>query len=259
LDNSVFHNVYTGGGQIDGVVVARVDNITINNVPNQNMAANLVAHLAGLRYLDAECTVAEIVLDTVTAGPGADYVNLNMDPVTGFNVLPSYSNVIPIGMAARDPTVGIQGQAGSELTLSRFHPTPFTAFTSFNGNTGGAIGSFVALTPAMFGSPQPRLLFLLWRGDSPKIDCLLHIASSVPTDMMLKINVSSIVGVASSYTAFHHDGNGVQQVVASIPIAPPQSFDGLWAADVELLTNAGVATVVNTGAPASVCQVTAFY
>lgn len=254
---------YAGGGRIDPVVAAHVNHLTIDDMPGQYMPENLTSHLVGLRCANEDCSIAELVLDSVTSGRWGDYVNLNKDPETGINLLPSYDKVPLVGIVVRDPVRHIQGNASCILTLSWYNPEPLVIVSSYLGGTAGALNTFVSMQPYM---PDARLIWQTWRGRRQKVIGVLHVASTGPADIIARTVVSRPGMPIPLMNEFgiRHDGNGVRQIIVSQRIPADTGYDGVWFCDLELKTSAGIANLINDGSwlgggRSSSVQVETFY
>jgi hypothetical protein len=255
LDGMSFTSgTYTGGGIIDPVVVAHVNHITINGVANSHMPENLTAYLVGLRYADAACTVAELVLDSQRFGPWRDYINQNKDPETGVNLLPSYDKAVMVGMVTRDPLRHVQGNANSILLTNWHHPSLLRIVASFVGNTGGVLNANVQMSPQ---HADGRLIWILHRGWHQHVKGILHITSTEPAIITARVPVSR--GTTGQFMmkefAIYHHGNGPQQLAISIRIPADFGIEGngddVFFADLYLRTTAGTAALMGTSTTGS--------
>ena len=178
---------YSGGSVVDPVIAAHVDHVTIDGTPHQRMPETLTAYLVGLRFADAACTMAELVLDSVRSGRWADYTNLNKDPDTGINLLPSYDKVPLIGMVTRSPQRHVQGNANCIFVLNWYHPEPLRIVATYVGGTNGANNTEVSMSPYI---PDGRLAWLTWRGRLQNVKGVLHVTSTSAADITARIAIS---------------------------------------------------------------------
>lgn len=232
--STTFTHAYVSGGTIEGWIVARADNITINGTANQAMSVG-TAYTVGVRFLDAACTVAALVADTAV-------VRYNPEPTMGFNVLSNaaYTSTVPLaGMVYNDATLGVQGNGSSELLISEYNRSFFGANQQYNGNTGGTTGSFIALTNTNPTGAGGVVKWLNWDDLSPDISAVFSISGTLAADMVLKIAVTG-ANTFSATQGFHYSGSGVMQVTMIIPVASQNP--GLNSLAVSLQTSAGTAT-----------------
>lgn len=229
-----FTNAYVSGGSIQGWIVARADNVTLNGVANQALSIG-TAYTVGVKFLDAACTVATLVADTGLSG-------YNPEPTMGFNVLQNvaYGTLVPlVGMVYNDATLGVQGNGSSELLISWYNRSFFGANQQYNGNTGGTTGSFVALSNTNPTGAGGVLKWLNWSDLSPDISAVFSISGTVAADMILKIAVTG-TNTFSAQQGFHYSGSGIMQVSIIIPVAAQNA--GFNSLAVSLQTSAGTAT-----------------
>lgn len=248
---------YTGNGVIDPIVAADIRDITIDGVANQAMPDDATPYLAGLRYLDTECTVGEIVLDSALTGPGADLVNHNKDSETGLNLLPSYTKVPLIGMSARDPVQGI-GNGYGVLNLGWYNQTPRYVRATYAGNTGGTLNSYVDV-PVSSGLTEHKNRLLSFRGQRTRVFGVLHLTSTVAATIQARITVSSpSVSFTSPPFEIRHYALGTQQMHIDW-WAPGNGLTGtgLITLKLEIMTDGGTATV--DGSKNSQLMMPAFY
>lgn len=230
-----FSNAYTSGGTIEGWVMARADKMTIDGVANQALSTG-TAYLVGIRFLDAACTVAELVADTTIGG-------YNPEPTMGFNVLPNaaYAGKAPmVGMVYNDATLGVQGNGSSELIITWFHRSFFCASQQYTGNTGGVLNTPVALAnfdPA--GAGSGILKWLSWSDLSPVISAVFSITSTAPADIQVTLNLTGANTFSVSQN-IRHSGTGVQQIKVELPVEDQNA--GFFQLAATLQTDAGTAT-----------------
>jgi hypothetical protein len=229
LQGSTFSGSYVSGGSILGSVNANVGNITINGTANQGVTPG-TTYLVGLAFLDAACTVCQLVLSTNLTVP-------NHDPVMGFNTLAGYTNVPLVGMIYYDPALGVQGNGQCQLLISWYSRNMVGLQQTYAGTTGGAINTYVQMAEQGTGT---QMKWLNWSDLSPNVQATMSITASSACSATVKIVLTGAINSTSTQQVLF-TAAGTCPVSISIPIEAQEA--GFTSLRVYLQTTASTVTM----------------